>query len=120
MPGEERFVGRGISYCATCDGDFFADRPIADRPGSGAVVDHVADELRVAATRVERSGALGQVTQLVAKGHQLGDTGVKLGGTPADQLDHVVKGVPPRLRKARISRISPRCSPTDSAARTKR
>ncbi len=24
-PGEDRFVGRGVSYCATCDADFFTD-----------------------------------------------------------------------------------------------
>lgn len=27
-PGEEKFKGRGISYCATCDGDFFKDKEI--------------------------------------------------------------------------------------------
>jgi len=26
--GEESFAGKGISYCATCDGDFFQDREI--------------------------------------------------------------------------------------------
>ncbi len=28
IPGETRFKGRGISYCATCDGDFFTDKKI--------------------------------------------------------------------------------------------
>lgn len=28
VPGEDVFRGRGISYCATCDGDFFADKEI--------------------------------------------------------------------------------------------
>ncbi len=28
IPGEEKFKGQGISYCATCDGDFFQDREI--------------------------------------------------------------------------------------------
>lgn len=28
VPGEEQFKGRGISYCATCDGDFFQDKKI--------------------------------------------------------------------------------------------
>jgi len=28
VPGEAEFKGRGISYCATCDGDFFQDREI--------------------------------------------------------------------------------------------
>lgn len=27
-PNEEKFKGRGISYCATCDGDFFTDKEI--------------------------------------------------------------------------------------------
>ena len=26
--GEDRFKGKGISYCATCDGDFFQDKEI--------------------------------------------------------------------------------------------
>ena len=29
VPGEEKLKGRGISYCATCDGDFFQDKKIA-------------------------------------------------------------------------------------------
>ncbi len=28
VPGEEEFKGRGISYCATCDGDFYQDKEI--------------------------------------------------------------------------------------------
>jgi len=28
VPGEDRLKGKGISYCATCDGDFFQDRDI--------------------------------------------------------------------------------------------
>lgn len=29
IPGEEEFTGRGVSYCATCDGAFFREVPIA-------------------------------------------------------------------------------------------
>ena len=29
VPGEKEFIGKGVSYCATCDGPFFRDKEIA-------------------------------------------------------------------------------------------
>ena len=29
LPGEEELVGQGISYCAVCDGPFYAGKPVA-------------------------------------------------------------------------------------------
>jgi len=29
IPGEEEFAGRGVSYCATCDGPLYRDKPVA-------------------------------------------------------------------------------------------
>jgi thioredoxin reductase (NADPH) len=34
IPGEEEFAGRGVSYCATCDGPFFKDKNVCVIGGS--------------------------------------------------------------------------------------
>lgn len=34
VPGEEDFAGRGVSYCATCDGPFYKDKIVAVIGGS--------------------------------------------------------------------------------------
>ena len=34
IPGEEKFAGRGVSYCATCDGPFFKDKIVCVIGGS--------------------------------------------------------------------------------------
>jgi thioredoxin reductase (NADPH) len=39
IPGEEEFTGRGVSYCATCDGWFFADEDVAVIGGGDAAVE---------------------------------------------------------------------------------
>ena len=39
VPGEETFKGRGISYCATCDGDFFQDKEIVAVGGGNSALE---------------------------------------------------------------------------------
>lgn len=39
VPGEEQFSGRGVSYCAICDGAFFRDQVIAVVGGGDAAVE---------------------------------------------------------------------------------
>jgi len=34
IPGEEEFAGRGVSYCATCDGTFYKDKTVCVIGGS--------------------------------------------------------------------------------------
>ncbi|MDI6755991.1 MAG: thioredoxin-disulfide reductase [Thermodesulfobacteriota bacterium] len=39
IPGEEELKGRGVSYCATCDGPFFRDQDVAVVGGGDSAVD---------------------------------------------------------------------------------
>ena len=39
IPGEDTFKGTGISYCATCDGDFFKDKEIAVIGGGNSALE---------------------------------------------------------------------------------
>ncbi len=38
VPGEDRLLGKGVSYCATCDGAFFQDEVVAVVGGGNAAV----------------------------------------------------------------------------------
>lgn len=59
VPGEEEYAGRGVSYCATCDGPFFRNKHIVVVGGGDAACDeagflaHLTDKV----TMVHRKGA---------------------------------------------------------------
>ena len=38
LPNEDRFTGRGISYCATCDGNFYKDKVVAVNGGGNSAL----------------------------------------------------------------------------------
>jgi thioredoxin reductase (NADPH) len=72
VPGEEEFLGRGVSYCATCDGAFFRDQDVAVVGGGDSALDeglfltrfartvtiiHRRDKLRASAVLQERAFA---------------------------------------------------------------
>ncbi len=42
VPGEKEFTGRGVSYCATCDGPFFKDKKILVVGGGDAACDEAS------------------------------------------------------------------------------
>lgn len=39
IPGEKEFTGRGVSYCATCDGNFFRKKTVAVVGGGNSAVE---------------------------------------------------------------------------------
>lgn len=72
VPGEAEFEGRGVSYCAVCDGEFFRDKPVAVVGSGDSALDealvlaevasevtvlHRQDKVHAAAALVERAHA---------------------------------------------------------------
>lgn len=72
IPGEEEFVGKGVSHCASCDGSFFMNEPVAVIGGGDAALDegvhltqyvsqvtviHRRDQLRACTMLQERARA---------------------------------------------------------------
>lgn len=43
IPGETEFQGRGVSFCATCDGEFFTDKEIAVIGGGNSALEEAVE-----------------------------------------------------------------------------
>lgn len=50
LPSETEFKGRGISYCATCDGDFFTDKHVVAIGGGNSAIEEAEALTRHAAS----------------------------------------------------------------------
>ncbi len=50
VPGEARLLGRGVSYCATCDGPLFSGEKVAVIGGGNSALEAVDDMLKIADT----------------------------------------------------------------------
>ncbi|MCX7781528.1 MAG: FAD-dependent oxidoreductase [Negativicutes bacterium] len=48
VPGEQQFTGRGVSYCATCDGPLFAGKTVAVVGGGNSAVQAAVELSKVA------------------------------------------------------------------------
>lgn len=48
IPGEAEYTGKGVSYCATCDGAFFKDREVAVVGGGNAAITEALELTRFA------------------------------------------------------------------------
>lgn len=80
VPGEEELAGKGVSYCAVCDGAFFKDQEIAvvgggdsaveeaaflTRYGSKVYVIHRRDQFRAQPILVEQLDATGKAEKIM-------------------------------------------------------
>lgn len=109
VPGEAEFTGRGVSYCATCDGFFFRDKEVVVVGGGDSALEESIFLTRFASkvTVIHRRDVLraGQTLQQRAFGNPkigfLWDTVVE-----AIEGDGVVQGV--RLRNVKTGETSTR------------
>lgn len=68
VPGEEKLAGKGVAYCATCDGPFFKDKNLIIAGGGNSGIDATKDLARIAKsiTVVEKFTVIADKTSVEA------------------------------------------------------
>lgn len=113
LPSEEAFKGRGVSACATCDGFFYRNKPVAVVGGGNTAVEealylaniasevhliHRRDSFRAEkillgrlAKKVEEGKIILHTNRVVDEvlGDNMGVTGVRIKSTKDDRLEEV-------------------------------
>jgi len=112
--GEEEFVGRGVSNCATCDGAFYRGKPVAVIGGGDTAVKesiylsrmaskvfhiHRRDRLRAEKVLIDRIMARPNIefywkhTARAVLGDDSGVTGLKVAGEDGQEKDLALDGI---------------------------
>lgn len=107
IPGEDEYVGRGVSYCATCDGFFFTGKDVLVVGGGDSALEEAifltkfADRVRIVHRRDELRA--GQILQNRAARNEKIDY---VWNTVVDEVlgENVVEGV--RARNVKTSEVA--------------
>lgn len=86
IPGEDRLWGRGVSYCATCDGAFFRGKPVMVIGGGDSAVTEALYLTRLASRvcLVHRRAEFRAAETLVRRLTQAGNADLILGRVPVE------------------------------------
>ncbi len=94
IPGEKEFTGRGISYCATCDGPFFRNQELVVVGGGDAAVEegHFLTRFASKVTIVHRRDQF-RATPIISKRFLSDPKGAVIWDTLVDEIVGDAKGV---------------------------